>query len=285
MGGCAARASVTGTASVWRVRQLVRRSSANAEDERRVAHMTEQARPGAMLRALRLQKGWKLSDVAEKTGFPVSTLSKIENDKVALTYDKIARLSKGLDVDIGVFFAENATLPTVSLATGRRSIVRKGDGQVIETDTYLNRFVATDLLNKRFVPIIGEAFVHRIEDFGELIRHPGEEFTYVLQGTLELHTELYAPVRLEAGDSIYFDSGMGHAYIDVGDTPCRVLTICSGEESQLISAHQKDRPARSEGDASPVPAAAAASAPPEAAKAVSRATAQKASRPAKASRG
>lgn len=193
-----------------------------------------------MLRALRIQKGWKLSDVAEKTGFPVSTLSKIENDKVALTYDKIARLSKGLDVDIGVFFAEDGVLPAVSLATGRRSIVRKGDGQVIETDTYSHRFVATDLLNKRFVPIIGEAFVRSIDDFGELIRHAGEEYTYVLEGTLELHTELYAPVRLEAGESIYFDSGMGHAYIDVGDTPCRVLTICSGEESQLMTAHQKE---------------------------------------------
>lgn len=201
--------------------------------------MMEKARPGAMLKALRLQKGWKLSDVAEKTGFPVSTLSKIENDKVALTYDKIARLSKGLNVDIGVFFAQDAALPPVALATGRRSIVRKGDGMLIETDTYRHLFVATELLNKRFVPIIGESFVKSFDQFGELIRHAGEEYTYVLEGALELHTELYAPVRLEAGDSIYFDSGMGHAYIDVGLTPCRVLTICSGEESQLISAHQK----------------------------------------------
>lgn len=202
--------------------------------------MTEKARPGAMLKALRLRKGWKLADVAEKTGFPVSTLSKIENDKVALTYDKIARLSKGLEVDIGVFFAPEEAVRPVALATGRRSIVRQGDGQVIETETYRNRFVATDLLNKRFVPIIGESFVKSIDDFGELIRHGGEEFTYVLQGTLELHTELYAPVRLEEGEGVYFDSGMGHAYIDAGTKPLRVLTICSGDESQLISAHRRE---------------------------------------------
>ncbi|HEX4199402.1 MAG TPA: XRE family transcriptional regulator [Caulobacteraceae bacterium] len=218
--------------------------------------MTETARPGAMLKALRLRKGWKLSDVAERTGFPVSTLSKIENDKVALTYDKIARLSKGLDVDIGVFFAGEA-VPPVALVTGRRSIVRKGDGQLIETDNYRHLFVATDLLNKRFVPIIGESFVKSIDDFGDLIRHSGEEYTYVLEGVLELHTELYAPVRLEAGDSIYFDSGMGHAYIDVGPTPCRILTICSGEESQLMSVHQKDGPAVDEPARIPTPGKAA----------------------------
>lgn len=202
--------------------------------------MTTTARPGAMLKALRQQKGWKLSEVAEKTGFPVSTLSKIENDKMSLTYDKIARISKGLGVDIGVFFSEDVPPPTLALATGRRSIVRKGEGRVIETETYHHRFVATDLLNKRFVPIFGESYARSIEEFGEMIRHSGEEFTYVIEGTLELHTDLYAPVRLEAGDSIYFDSGMAHAYIDVGETPCRTLTICSGEESQLMSAHQRD---------------------------------------------
>lgn len=221
--------------------------------------MMEKARPGAMLKALRLQRGWKLSDVAEQTGFPVSTLSKIENDKVALTYDKIARLSKGLNVDIGVFFAQDTSLPPVALATGRRSIVRKGDGMLIETDTYSHRFVATELLNKRFVPILGEAFVKSIDQFGPLIRHAGDEYTYVLEGALELHSELYAPVRLEAGDSIYFDSGMGHAYIDVGETPCRVLTICSGEESQLISAHQKGEGAT---DVAPAPAPDSDEAPP-----------------------
>jgi transcriptional regulator with XRE-family HTH domain len=204
--------------------------------------MTESARPGSMLRALRLRKGWKLSDVAERTGFPISTLSKIENDKVAVTYDKIARLSAGLGVDIGVFFAEEAATAPPTLAAGRRSIVRKGDGKTIETETYRHLFVATDLLNKHFVPIIAEPFVRSIDEFGEFIHHIGEEFTYVLEGALELHTEIYAPVRLYAGDSIYFDSGIGHAYIDVGDTPLRVLTICSGDESQLMAAQRRNGP-------------------------------------------
>jgi transcriptional regulator with XRE-family HTH domain len=202
--------------------------------------MTERANPGAKLKALRLRKGWKLADVAERTGFPVSTLSKIENGKMALTYDKIARLSKGLEVDIGTFFMDRDEPPAVALATGRRSVIRHGDGQIIDTEHYRHRFVATDLLNKHFVPIIGESFAKSIDDFGELIRHNGEEFTYVLEGALELHTELYAPLRLEAGEAIYFDSGMGHAYVDVGDRPLKLLSICSGDESQLISAHKRE---------------------------------------------
>lgn len=201
--------------------------------------MTDVARPGAVLKALRLQKGWTQSEVAAMTGFPTSTLSKIENDKMSMTYDKLARLSKGLGVDIGVFFAKEGPVSPATHVTGRRCIIRKDEGRVIETDTYHYRFVATELLNKRFVPMFGEGHVKSIDKFGEMTRHGGEEFTYVIEGTLELHTELYEPVRLEAGDSIYFDSETAHAYIDVGTTPCRTLTICSGDESQLMSAHKK----------------------------------------------
>jgi transcriptional regulator with XRE-family HTH domain len=197
-------------------------------------------KPGPILRALRLQKGLRLADVAARTGFPVSTLSNMENSKVGLNYEKIARLSKGLNVDIGVFFAEEAAAAQPASSTGRRSIVRRADGRVIDTRAYQNRFLATELLNKRFLPIVTEVFAHSIEEFGELSRHAGEEFTYVLEGTLEVHTELYEPVRLEPGESIYFDSGMAHGYVAVGKERCRALTICSGEESQLLSVLQRN---------------------------------------------
>lgn len=197
--------------------------------------MDNTVRPGAILKALRLERGWKHADVAQKTGFPVSTLSKIENGKLALSYDKIARLSKGLGVDIGVFFADETVPPGATSTGGRRSIIRKGEGRVMETETYSHRFLAADVLNKRFVPILGEVRARSIGEFGSLIRHSGEEFVYVLEGAIEVYTDLYAPVRLEVGDSMYFDSGMGHAYVAVGEGPCRALTICSGEESQLMT--------------------------------------------------
>lgn len=199
-----------------------------------VEFVSEEANPGAILKQLRTEKGWTLAEVSKLTGFPISTLSKIEKGQVSMSYDKLARISTTLDVDIGIFFArDHARLPP-SPAGGRRSVIRKGEGRTIETRSYLNQFLATDLLNKRFVPILGQGFATSIEDFGDMIHHQGEEFCYVLEGALELHTDSYAPVRLEAGDSIYFDSGMGHAYISVGEKPCKVLCICSGDESKLI---------------------------------------------------
>jgi uncharacterized cupin superfamily protein len=88
-------------------------------------------------------------------------------------------------------------------------------------------YPATELLNKQMVPIFGQPKARTLEEFGELLRHSGEEFSVVLEGAVLFHTELYAPVLLQAGDSVYFDSSMGHAYLRVGDGPCRVLTVCS----------------------------------------------------------
>lgn len=189
------------------------------------------ARPGESLRAMRLRRSWTLMEVSERTGLPVSTLSKIENGKMSLTYDKLSRISAGLEIDIAQLFSREAAAPAPS--GGRRSITRAGEGRAIETEHYGHLYPAADLLNKRFVPIIAEIRARSLQEFGDFIRHPGEEYAYVIEGAIDLHTELYAPTRLETGDSIYFDSSMGHAYIAAAPGRCRLLSICSATDLQL----------------------------------------------------
>src|ERR1700749_3647139 len=198
------------------------------------------ARPGAALRAIRTQRGWTLAEVSERTDLPVSTLSKIENDRMSLTYDKLARISSGLGVDISQLFMPQVVAVPGATGSGRRSITLSDQGQVIETDNYGHVYPAADFLNKRFVPVIAELRARTMEEFGEMILRPGEEYAYVLEGVVEFHTELYAPVILRKGDSIYFDSGVGHAYLAADSGSCRVLSICSGPESQLMEAVRRD---------------------------------------------
>lgn len=196
--------------------------------------------PGVALRSLRKHKSLTLAEVSARTGLPISTLSKIENGKMSLTYDKLARLSAGLEVDIAQLFEPGSGTPPASVH-GRRSITRAGDGLAFETENYSHLYPGADLLNKRIVPIIAELHARSLAEFGELVHHAGEEFVYVLDGTVELHTDLYAPARMETGDSMYFDSGMGHAYIAVGLKRCRVLSICTATQSQLIEAMHVDQ--------------------------------------------
>jgi transcriptional regulator with XRE-family HTH domain len=196
------------------------------------------ARPGAALKALRRQHGWTLAEVSQRTGLPTSTLSKIENDKVSLSFDKLARLSTGLQIDIASLFRGTNGEDTQSGINGRRSIVRGGEGKAIETKNYSHLYPAWELLNKKIIPIVAELRARSLEEFGELVRHPGEEYTFVLEGEVDFYTSLYAPVRLKAGDSIYFDSGMGHAYVAASEGRCRVLSMCSAPETHLIAANK-----------------------------------------------
>src|SRR3546814_10564622 len=57
--------------------------------------------------------------------------------------------------------------------------------------------------------------------------HPGEEFFLVVEGMVEFHMQYYAPLVMEAGDSVYFDAATPHAVIAVGNGEATILTIVS----------------------------------------------------------
>ncbi|MBL8270308.1 helix-turn-helix domain-containing protein [Steroidobacter sp.] len=196
------------------------------------------AKPGASLKHLRKTNGWTLAEVSKRTGIPPSTLSRIENDRVSPTYDLLARLSRGLSVDVAQLVS---SAPVAAAATaeqqGRRSLNRIGDGELIEMSNHTLRYLSTDLLRKQVTPILTEYRARTLEEFGELMRHAGEEFLFVLEGAVELHTELYAPVVLKAGESVYFDSRMGHAYLANGPGPCRALSICVAPQEEMRKVH------------------------------------------------
>jgi len=192
-----------------------------------------ESRLGAALRALRKERGWTLAEVSRRTGFSIPTLSKVENNRLSLSYDKLIRLSEGLDVDIAQLFSPAAEFPGTGAVFGRRSVNRRGQGDLVPTQNYDYRYLSTDLTHKKFIPILTEVRARSPEQFGDLVRHTGEEFVYVLEGEVEIRTELYAPLTLTAGESAYLDSSMGHAYLARGDAPCRLLAVCSASERDL----------------------------------------------------
>jgi DNA-binding XRE family transcriptional regulator/mannose-6-phosphate isomerase-like protein (cupin superfamily) len=201
------------------------------------SRFVDEDRPGTVLREIRTEHGWTLADVSKRTGMPISTLSKIETGKMSLSYEKLLRISRGLDIDITRLFATATPAPaSPSTATGRRSITLKGEGPSIRTATYNYIYPSADLLNKTLNPMIIDVQVRSIEDFGELMRHPGEEYVLVLEGQVEFYCDLYAPSLLSTGDSVYFDGAMGHGYVAVGEGPCRILSVCSATDADLKSA-------------------------------------------------
>ena len=197
--------------------------------------MSAQPTLGAVIRNLRAARGWTLREMSERTGIPVSTLSKVEHDRLTLTYDKLAQLSEKLDIRIADLFtgADSSSDPGV---TGRRSIGRMEDAVRVDTPNYDYYFLCTDLRRKRMVPILTRIRAKSLDEFGDLISHAGEEYIHVLEGAIIVHSEFYDPVTLKTGEAIYIDSSMGHAYIAAADCDeALVLGVCSSDDHGLVN--------------------------------------------------
>jgi len=55
--------------------------------------------------------------------------------------------------------------------------------------------------------------------------HPGDDYTVVLQGTLELIVEGREPRQVSAGEAFHVPSGLVHYTRVLGDTPVRIIAI------------------------------------------------------------
>jgi transcriptional regulator with XRE-family HTH domain len=190
-------------------------------------------KPGAALKAFRTERGLTLAELSQRTGLQPSTLSKIENGKIETTIDKLVRISAALGVNIADLFGSPKE-PAVEPASRIRMITRAGEGKAIETPRALYNYPAFDLLSKSITPLIVEVRARSLEEFGPYHRHAGQEFVYVLEGELAFYSDTYMPAYLKPGDNVYFDSGMGHAYVAAGDKPCRILCVFTTPEDQPI---------------------------------------------------
>lgn len=199
---------------------------------------------GGLLRGLRMRHGWTLKEMSERTGIPLSTLSKVEHDRLTLTYDKLLQLAERLNMRLSELFAEPADAAEQAV-TARRSIGRMEEAVRVETKNYDYRYLCPELRRKRMIPVLTRIRAKSVEDFGELVRHSGEEFIYVLEGRVVVHTEFYDPIALGEGDSIYLDSTMGHAYVTAdGCDEALLLGVCSSAEEGLMDSLMSLHPER-----------------------------------------
>ncbi|MCL6684157.1 XRE family transcriptional regulator [Sphingomonas sp. SE158] len=171
--------------------------------------------------------------MSEHSGIPLSTLSKVENDRLTLTYDKLAQLSQKLQIPISDLFAETEQVEAI---TARRSIGKVEDAVRVTTPNYDYYYLCTELRRKRMVPVLTRIRAKSLSEFGDLVSHAGEEYIHVLEGTIVVHTQFYDPVTLKTGEAIYIDSNMGHAYVAAEDCEeALVLGVCSSADEALMS--------------------------------------------------
>ncbi|MCF6443287.1 helix-turn-helix domain-containing protein [Nereida sp. MMG025] len=178
---------------------------------------------GVRVRELRKARGWTLEQAAGQAGLARSTLSKIENGQMSPTYDALKKLAVGLEISVPQLF----TPPAKEQVSGRMAVTKSGEGSEHATTTYEHELLAATLTKKTMLPYRARVRARSVEEFDGWVRHDGEEFLYVLTGTVKLFTEFYEPVEMRRGDSAYYDAAMGHNVVSTSDEDATILWVTS----------------------------------------------------------
>ena len=173
------------------------------------------------IREARRKKGWTLEETGKAAGIGRSTLSKIEDNQTRPSFEIVRRLSKTLEISTPQLFLQSGKEDI----SGRRDFTRKGQGEARDTATYAHELLCNELVSKSMVPYTSTIKARDISEFETWIRHTGEEFMYVLSGELTFFSEHYRPLEMKAGDSIYYDSGMGHGCVSTSEQDAVVLWV------------------------------------------------------------
>src|SRR4051794_4385116 len=103
----------------------------------------------SIMKSLRAERGLTIKEMAELCGVPFSTLAKIEQDRLTLTYDKLQMVSARLGVSMSEFFAVEAGAD--GPFTARRSLGLIETALRIRGRIYDEHFLCHDLRTKRMI--------------------------------------------------------------------------------------------------------------------------------------
>lgn len=105
------------------------------------------------------------------------------------------------------------------------SVARKGKGlNVDRRKQYKYESLASNFIHKKAEPFIVTVEPDATNAPLESNTHPGQEFNYVLEGTLMIVVDGHE-ITLNEGDSIYFDSGYKHAMKALNNQLARFLAV------------------------------------------------------------
>lgn len=198
--------------------------------------MVDSGTLGSLIRLLRQERGWTLREMSEKVDIPLSTLAKVETNKLSLTYEKLQQFTQRLGMSMVDFLGQGEPVvpdEAQPVVMGRKSLTSEENSIDISTPNYDYKYLCADLSGRRMVPVKVRIRTRSLAEFGDHAKHRGEEFIYVLEGKVEVHMQFYSSVILEPGEGIYLDSSMGHAYTAKDCDEAVILAVCSGDDVNI----------------------------------------------------
>jgi len=167
---------------------------------------------GSHLRALRMERGQSLAQVAAAVDISTGFLSNLERSQTGVSLGIMHRLAHHYGTTLSEFYYQ-ADSPGPLIRKGHGRPLAGGDGVEMELLAWGKIVMEPHLFH--VAPGKGSA---------ESYSHHGEEFLYIISGKLNIKLG-DKEFCLTAGDSFYFESTMAHSWSNPGKTKTTILWI------------------------------------------------------------
>jgi transcriptional regulator with XRE-family HTH domain len=173
---------------------------------------------GERIKKQRNEKGFSLRELASKVELSASFLSQIEQGKASPSIENLKKIANCLEVRVSYLIEdEDEKIASYHLKKKERRYVES-----IDSKTSIS-LLTSSKIEKDMEPIMYE-----IKPGGEsgrgLFNHNGEEFIYIVEGTLDIYIEDHV-TTLNEGDSFYFKSTLNHRFKNNGKKLTKALWV------------------------------------------------------------
>lgn len=173
---------------------------------------------GRLIRNIRRQQGRTQDDIAKNGGFTKSLLSRIETGDVNPPVGTLVKIAGALNVNLAALL-ETGNNPG-SVFTAAAEAKASLSATEIGYETYA---FASNRGGKKCQPYLFEIKKGTLRRHS--VTHKGEEFLYVLRGTIRFHVG-NINYTMTAGDSLYFDAALDHGVEAVSEGASYLDIFC-----------------------------------------------------------
>ena len=169
---------------------------------------------GAKIRKLRKTSGLTLEELASRSELTKGFLSQVERDLTSPSITTLENILEALGTSLAEFFQEESD---------ERIVFGKDDFFEDEQDEYSISWIVPNAQKNEMEPIL-----LRLPIKGRSMKvsnHDGQEFGYVLRGTIRIEFENGTSATVHAGETFYMDGSLSHQIVNTGKSNAQLLWI------------------------------------------------------------
>ena len=177
---------------------------------------SEDLQIGPRIRALRLASDLTQTELADRANLTKGFISQLENGQTSISVDSLADILDALGVSLSEFFSEQSEPQVVFAPEDWVQVDGKG-ARVFE-------LLIPGSTNNDLDPVLVELAAGEKLETGD--PHPGEQFGYVMKGTITLQLDKKR-YRVPAKHCFHFIANRPHQIANTGKSAAKLLWIVS----------------------------------------------------------